>query len=58
MNLFRSEEHARNWKGFDARWQEQLQPISYWLERFGGEAMRNRGRPDFLSWRESRRQQR
>lgn len=51
MNLFRSAEHARNWSDWDPAWAEQLQPVSYWLERFAGERMRNRGRLDYVSWR-------
>jgi hypothetical protein len=50
MNLLRSEEHARNWSGFKPYYLENLRPLSYWLERFSGEQMRNRGRPDFMSW--------
>jgi hypothetical protein len=46
MNLFRSEEHARNWSEF----LENLKPLSFWIERFSNEMMRNRGRPDFMSW--------
>jgi hypothetical protein len=51
MNLFRSEEHARNWSGWNDAFVEQLRPLSYWVERFAGERMRNRGRPDYVSWR-------
>ena len=51
MNLFRSEEHARNWVGYSPEFEEQLRPLSYWLERFSGDQFRARGRADFISWR-------
>ncbi len=50
MNLFRSEEHARNWSEFDAAFAENLQPLSRWAERFSAPLFRNRGRPDYISW--------
>ena len=58
MNLFRSEEHARNWAHFDPSMEEHLKPLSYWIDRFSGEGMRQRMRPDFVSWIVARRQQR
>jgi hypothetical protein len=48
MNLFRSEEHARNWFEFKPYLLDNLKPLSFWLERFSNEMMRNRGRPDFI----------
>jgi hypothetical protein len=56
MNLFRSEEHARNWVGFNPELAETLQPLSYWVERFSGERFRSRLRSDFISWRVASRQ--
>jgi len=56
MNLFRSEEHARNWVGFNPEYAETLQPLSYWAERFSTENFRARTRSDYVSWRVSRRQ--
>ncbi|MFQ6029143.1 MAG: hypothetical protein ACE5Q6_16815 [Dehalococcoidia bacterium] len=53
MNLFRSEEHARRWPSYDPAFEENLQPLSYWLERFSAERFRARGRPDFFTWLES-----
>jgi hypothetical protein len=50
MNLFRSEEHLRNWAGFRPEYVEQLRPLDFWLERFSNEMMRNRLRPDFMTW--------
>ncbi len=51
MNLFRSEEHARNWSQFDAAYEENLKPLSYWLDRFSAERFRARSRLDYFSWR-------
>ena len=50
MNLFRSEEHVRNWADFKPYYLENLKPLSFWLERFANEMMRNRHREDFISW--------
>lgn len=44
MNLFRSEEHARKWSDFKPYYLENLKPLSFWLEGFSNEMMRNRGR--------------
>ena len=51
MNLFRSEEHARNWSGFGPTFEETLQPLAYWMERFSVERFRARGAPDYISRR-------
>jgi hypothetical protein len=56
MNLLRSEEHARNWVGYNAEYADTLQPLSYWAERFSVENFRARTRPDYVTWRVSRRQ--
>ncbi len=56
MNLFRSEEHARNWVGWDPAYAEMLQPLAYWLERFSADRFRERLRPDYISWRVASRQ--
>ena len=50
MNLFRSEEHARNWSQFRPYNTEGLKPLAFYLERFANEMMRSRARPDFISW--------
>jgi hypothetical protein len=50
MNLFRSEEHARDWASFNPEFETNLQPLSYWLERFSSERFRARIRPDYISW--------
>ena len=48
MNLFRSEEHARNWSGFNPEFEELLQPLEYWVERFSEPRFRQRGAPDYI----------
>ena len=50
MNLFRSEEHARNWPGFDEDWSHTILPLSGWAEIFSSEMFRQRGRADYVSW--------
>ncbi len=50
MNLFRSEEHARNWAKFKPDFEKTLKPVSFWLDVFSGEMFKARGRPDFISW--------
>ncbi len=51
MNLFRSEEHARNWSGYDPAFAENLQPLAYWVERFSADRFRMRGAADYISRR-------
>jgi hypothetical protein len=51
MNLFRSEEHARSWSGFDPAFEETLQPLASWVERFSAERQRARGATDYMSRR-------
>jgi hypothetical protein len=55
MNLFRSEEHARNWTQFDVAFLQNLQPLSVWAERFSAERHRARIRPDYISWLKAQR---
>jgi hypothetical protein len=50
MNLFRSEEHARRWAKFNAEFEKNLKPLSFWLDVFSGEMFRARGRKDYVSW--------
>jgi len=50
MNLFRSEEHARNWSQFDADYETNLKPLAFWAERFSAERFKARARPDHFSW--------
>jgi hypothetical protein len=51
MNFFRSEEHARNWSQYNPEFEEQLQPLAFYAERFASEMFRARTRTDFMSWR-------
>ncbi|MDP6713378.1 MAG: hypothetical protein QF368_01955 [SAR202 cluster bacterium] len=54
MNLFRSEEHVRNWSQYDPAWDGNLQPLSAWADRFSADMFRARARPDYISWLRSR----
>jgi hypothetical protein len=38
------------WLGFKPYYLENLKPLSFYLERFSGEMMRNCSRQDFISW--------
>ncbi len=51
MNLFRSEEHARSWSGFNPDYENRmLKPVTAWAEIFGNPIFRQRVRPDYISW--------
>ena len=50
MNLFRSEEHARNSASFNADLAHMLMPLANWAEIFSSPMFRERGRPDYISW--------
>lgn len=54
MNLFRSEEHARNWSGFDPSMAARmLKPVARWAEIFSNPFFRQRIRPDYITWTRS-----
>ena len=53
MNLFRSEEHARNWDGYTESMASSLMPVSEWADTFANPFFRERGRPDYISWTRS-----
>ena len=53
MNLFRSEEHARRWTGFDEAMSSSLMPLGDWAELFSNPFFRERGRSDYISWTRS-----
>lgn len=53
MNLFRSEEHARNWSEFDPAMEATLRPVEFWAELFATPIFRQRGRSDYISWLQS-----
>ena len=50
MNLFRSEEHAKRWSGYDAAMGAALKPVAEWADIFSNPFFRQRGRPDYISW--------
>ncbi len=50
MNLFRSEEHARNWARWNPEIEDDLKPLSHYLQRFSMDRQKARGQPDFISW--------
>jgi hypothetical protein len=49
MNLFRSEEHIRNWPGFDAATEEGIIPLEDMAKLFSGNFLRRRLDPDYVS---------
>ena len=54
MNLFRSEEHARNWSGFNPDLADRmLKPVAEWADIFANPFFRERVRPDYISWTRS-----
>ena len=53
MNLFRSEEHARNWDGYTDSMASSLMPVNEWAEIFSNPFFRERGRADYISWTRS-----
>lgn len=50
MNLFRSEEHAKRWSGYDAAMGAALKPVAEWADIFSNPFFRQRGRSDYISW--------
>ena len=49
MNLFRSEEHVKNWSHYDSISAESIMPLSKWAAVFSGPLFRNRLKLDYLS---------
>jgi hypothetical protein len=49
MDLFRSEEHVKNWPHYDPVSAESIMPLSNWATVFGGPLFRKRLEPDYLS---------
>ena len=49
MNLFRSEEHIRNWDGFGAGTEEGITPLADLVTLFSGSYFRRRLDPDWVS---------
>ncbi len=49
MNLFRSEEHIRNWSGFDAATAEGILPVPDLAKLFSGNFFTRRLDPDYVT---------
>ena len=49
MNLFRSEEHIRNWAGFKTGTEEGIMPFGDLVKLFSGNYFRRRLDPDWVS---------
>jgi len=49
MNLFRSEEHIRNWARFDPGTEEGILPLHDLAKLFSGNFFRKRLDPDYVS---------
>ncbi len=49
MNLFRSEEHVRNWARFDPATAEGIIPLADLVKLFSGPYFRRRLDPDWVS---------
>ena len=49
MNLFRSEEHIRNWAGFEPATEEGIIPLQDMAALFSGNFMRRRLDRDYVS---------
>ena len=49
MNLFRSEDHIRNWAGFDPATEEGIFPLPDLVKLFSGNYFRRRLDPDWVS---------
>jgi hypothetical protein len=51
MNLFRSEEHVKNWSSYNPISEEAIMPLARWAMAFSGSMCRDRLGPDILSRR-------
>jgi hypothetical protein len=49
MNLFRSEEHVRNWSGFKANTEEGIVQLPQMVEVFSGNFFTRRLEADYIS---------
>ena len=49
MNFFRSEEHLRNWKGYQENKKEGIIALSDAIRLFSGPYFTNRREPDYFS---------
>ena len=54
MNFFRSEEHLTKWDHYDPNSKEQVvQTLEEFMSRFSNPRFKERGRPDYISWKDS-----
>ncbi len=51
MNLFRSEEHAKNWSKYEPQSEDGILPLADWARIFSTALFRNRLQEDYLSHR-------
>jgi hypothetical protein len=49
MNLFRSEEHVKEWSSYDIISVDSIMPLADWALAFSGPLFRNRLAPDYLA---------
>jgi hypothetical protein len=49
MNLFRSEEHVKNWSLYDPISEESIMPVADWANVLSGPLARKMLEPDYLS---------
>jgi hypothetical protein len=49
MNLFRSEEHIRNWTRYDPATEEGIFPLESIVSLFSGDLFKHRLDPDYVS---------
>jgi hypothetical protein len=49
MNLFRSEEHVRNWPLYDPESADGTMPLADYATLFGADLFRQRLQPDYLA---------
>ena len=49
MNIFRSEDHARDWSYFEPASKDAIMPVADWAQVFGGPLFRRRLEADYLS---------
>jgi len=49
MNFFRSEEHLREWEGFQEKRKGGVISLNSLMELFSAPYFKNRGRPDYVS---------
>ena len=48
MNLFRSEEHVKEWSAYDSISEESIMPVSDWAYALGAKLFSRRLEPDYF----------